>query len=117
MVRTSLEFRVFACLRWRSALTSQSPAFSLLSNHRRVSSMLTRIGIPLVAVAFFLQTAALSAQEKKKLYLDPINVKIPHISTDKTVKYDYDIVYVRAKRTGDQVHKRFFSDFSTPVTL
>jgi hypothetical protein len=72
--------------------------------------------------AFFLFAAlafvpALAAQEKKKLYLDPINVKVPHISTDKTIKYDYDIVYVRAKRAGDQVHKRFYTDFSSPVTI
>src|SRR5262249_36530493 len=51
-----------------------------------------------------------TAQEKKKeeKYLDPINVEVPHVSTDKTVKLDYDIVYVRAPRAGDKVHKRFF---------
>src|SRR5262249_3533531 len=32
-------------------------------------------------------------------------------------KYDYDIVYVRAKRAGDKVHKRFYTDFSQPVTM
>ncbi len=57
------------------------------------------------------------AQEKEKKYLDPINVKIAHFSTDKTVKLDYDIVYVRAKRAGDKIHKRFYTDFSSPVTL
>jgi hypothetical protein len=60
----------------------------------------------------------LVGQEKKpKLYLDPINVNIPHISTDPSVKYDFDIVYVRAGRAGDKVHKRFYTDFSSPVTL
>jgi hypothetical protein len=54
---------------------------------------------------------------KETLYLDPINVKIPHISTDKSVKYDFDIVYVRAQRAGDKIHKRFYTDFSAPVTL
>jgi hypothetical protein len=60
-----------------------------------------------------------TAQEKKKdeKYLDPINVEVPHVSTDKTVKLDYDIVYVRAPRAGDKVHKRFFTDFSSPVTM
>ena len=59
------------------------------------------------------------AQDKKKeeKFLDPIDTKVPHISTDKTIKYDYDIVYVRAKRAGDKVHKRFFTDFSSPVTI
>ena len=50
-------------------------------------------------------------------FLKPLNVEIPHISTDKSIKYDYDIVYVRAKRAGDKVHKRYFTDFSQPVTM
>jgi hypothetical protein len=56
-------------------------------------------------------------QEKGPKYLDPINTNVPHVSTDKGVKLDYDIVYVRAKRAGDKVHKRFFTDFSQPVTM
>src|SRR5262249_8861625 len=54
---------------------------------------------------------------KEKLYLDPINVQIPHITTDKSIRYDYDIVYVRALRDGDEVHKRWYTDFSQPVTM
>src|SRR5262245_9066431 len=57
------------------------------------------------------------AKKPADKYLDPINVEVPHITTDKTVKYDYDIVYVRAPRAGDKVHKRFFTDFSSPVTM
>src|SRR5438876_672704 len=56
-------------------------------------------------------------KEKPKLYLEPINVNIPHISTDKTVKFDYNIVYVRALRSGDKIHKRYYTDFSSPVTI
>ncbi|MSQ92980.1 MAG: hypothetical protein EXR98_00320 [Gemmataceae bacterium] len=41
-------------------------------------------------------------QKKEELFLDPIDVKVPHISTDKKVKYDYDIVYVRTPRKGDK---------------
>jgi hypothetical protein len=67
--------------------------------------------------ALLLASAAGVAGQEKKKYLDPINVTIPHISTDKSVKLDYDIVYVRAKRAGDKVHKRYYTDFSTPVTL
>jgi hypothetical protein len=59
------------------------------------------------------------AQEPRKeaKFLDPINVNVPRIQTDKSIKYDYDIVYVRAPRAGDKVHKRFFTDFSSPVTM
>jgi hypothetical protein len=71
------------------------------------------VGSLLLAV---IAAGTLTGQEKK-LYLDPINVAIPHIATDKSIKYDYDIVYVRSLRAGDKVHKRFFTDFSSPVTL
>jgi hypothetical protein len=42
-----------------------------------------------------------------QLFLQPINVNPPHISTDKTVQYDYDIVYVRAPRKGDKGRTRW----------
>jgi hypothetical protein len=47
------------------------------------------------------------APAKEQLFLDPINVNVPHISTDRTVKYDYDIVYVRAPRKGDKGRTRW----------
>jgi hypothetical protein len=71
----------------------------------------------LVVVGGLCVLPATGQTKKEKLYLDPINVKVPHISTDKTVRYDFDIVYVRAPRAGDKVHKRFYTDFSSPVTL
>jgi hypothetical protein len=43
-----------------------------------------------------------SQPAKEELFLDPINVNVPHIATDKNVKYDYDIVYVRTPRKGDK---------------
>src|SRR4029453_13013959 len=57
------------------------------------------------------------AQDREPLFTSPINVIVPHISTDKSVAYDYEIVYVRADRAGDEKHKRFFTDFSQPVTM
>src|SRR5439155_20477567 len=70
-------------------------------------------------LALLLASAPLAAQDRKneEKYLDPLDVVVPHISTDKSVKYDYDIAYVRAPRAGDKVHKRFYTDFSSPVTL
>jgi hypothetical protein len=75
------------------------------------------LGAALLAALAAVPTVGQAQKEKPKLYLDPINVTIPHIATDKSVKYDFDIVYVRARRAGDKVHKRFFTDFSSPVTL
>jgi len=39
---------------------------------------------------------------QEQLYLDPIDVNPPPISADKLIRYDYDIVYVRAPRRGDK---------------
>ena len=58
-----------------------------------------RLPILISLLAGVLASAALPAQQQEKLYLGPLNVDPPHISTDKSVKYDYDIVYVRAPRT------------------
>ena len=49
-----------------------------------------------------LLTSASSQEQKQKLYLDPIDVNPPPIKSDKAIKYDFDIVYVRAPRFGDQ---------------
>ena len=79
--------------------------------------MMRRLSLLVLPLAMFALPLDGQEKEKEKLYLDPINVTIPHISTDKSVKYDYDIVYVRARRAGDKIHKRFFTDFSSPVTM
>lgn len=51
------------------------------------------------------------------LFNAPVNITVPHISSDPSVRWDYDIVYVRAQRAGDETHKRFYTDFSQPVTM
>ena len=57
------------------------------------------------------------AEDREPRFTNVINLAVPHIATDKSVRYDYDIVYVRAARSGDKVHKRFYTDFSQPVTM
>jgi len=52
-----------------------------------------------------------------KLFKEKLDVQVPHIKTDKLIKYDYDIVYVRAGRAGDKIHKRYYTDFSQPITM
>ena len=61
--------------------------------------------------------ASCQAQAQDKLFRNVIDVNVPSISSDKSIRYDYDIVYVRARRAGDEIHKRFYTDFSTPVTM
>ncbi len=46
----------------------------------------------------------------------PINVNPPHFSTDRSVKLDYDIVYVRAPRKGDGIGTNW-PEISNPVFM
>src|SRR5215813_3136310 len=47
------------------------------------------LGLLFVPVAVNLRSERVLAADKQRLRVD-----VPHISTDKSVKYDYDIVYV-----------------------
>jgi hypothetical protein len=67
--------------------------------------------------ALLLAASAHGREPKEPLFLNNIGVEVPPIASDKSVRFDYDIVYVRARRAGDKVHKRFYTDFSQPVTL
>src|SRR5262249_19744079 len=49
-------------------------------------------------VILTITTSLFGQQQKTPLFLGPIDINPPPIATDKTVKYDYDIVYVRAPR-------------------
>src|SRR5262245_20291583 len=72
--------------------------------------------LPVLAAGLFAVTAVGQPKPEAK-FLDPLDVQVPHVSTDPELKLNYDIVYVRAKRAGDTVHKRYFTDFSQPVTM
>jgi len=47
------------------------------------------------------------AHAQQKLYPEPINMAVPSIDSDEAVKYDYDIVYVRAPRKGDKTRTKW----------
>jgi hypothetical protein len=79
--------------------------------------MKVRLALGMIFFAAIAAIPAADTAKKDQLYLDAIDVNVPDISTDKAVKYDYDIVYVRALRAGDKVHKRYYTDFSQPVTM
>ncbi len=50
-------------------------------------------------------------QDGQRLYKEPIDVNVPHVSTDASVKWDYDIVYVRVPRQGGKQHPLFAEVF------
>src|SRR2546423_13188663 len=47
----------------------------------------------------------------------PFNIAIPKVSTDATIKYDYDIVYVRTPRKGNKPHSSRWPDASLPLNV
>jgi hypothetical protein len=47
----------------------------------------------------------------------PFNVEVPKISTDPTIKYDYDIVYVRTPRKGNAPHSSRWPDATLPLNV
>jgi hypothetical protein len=65
-------------------------------------------------------TAPLTAQGVKALYdqrfPDPIDLNVPHISTDKSIQYDFDIVYVRVPRQGDDKGSKW-AEIAHPVAM
>src|SRR5262249_28335818 len=82
------------------------------------ASMRPRTALALLAFGLALAVLPAAGQTAREpRFLDPLDVKVPHISSDKDIVYDYDIVYVRARRAGDKTHKRYYTDFSQPVTM
>ena len=57
--------------------------------------------LALAAAVAALAAAVAPADDKEPLFPERLNVNPPPISSDKTVRYDYDIVYVRVPRKGD----------------
>jgi hypothetical protein len=55
--------------------------------------------------------------QDEPLFEKALDVQVPPITKDGSIRYDYDIVYVRAGRAGDEIHKRYYTDFSSPVTI
>ncbi|HKD35260.1 MAG TPA: hypothetical protein VKB78_00625, partial [Pirellulales bacterium] len=74
------------------------------------------LGLAAILAFATLSSIAVGADEKEELYPAPIDLKIPHISTDKSITYDYDIVYVRAPRHGDEARSHW-TDISNPWVM
>jgi hypothetical protein len=64
----------------------------------------------------FAQKPAGEQKPEARLYRDPLNMEPPHITKDRTVKYDYDIVYVRTPRKHADGKSRW-SEVGDPRTV
>src|SRR5262245_54037615 len=69
----------------------------------------------IVVLAVLLLSGFLALGQEEKA-LTAIDVHPRPIAADKTVKYDYDIVYVRAPRYGDEKRAQW-ADFSDPLRM
>src|SRR5438132_26731 len=58
-----------------------------------------------------------SSLEGKAKSKGPFNIVVPKVSTDPTIKYDYDIVYVRTPRKGNAPHSSRWADASLPLNV
>lgn len=59
---------------------------------------------------------ALAQKLPDKRYTEALNMNPPHIKTDKSVRYDFDIIYVRAPRAGDKVASKW-AEVGDPRTM
>lgn len=57
-----------------------------------------------------------AAAEAPRLYPDPIRMDVPDVTSDASVKYDYDIVYVRAPRKGDKTNTKW-AEIVSPTNM
>jgi hypothetical protein len=76
--------------------------------------MKTVVG-PLFALSFLLiGTLSLTGKPNSK---GPFNIDVPRITSDPTIKYDYDIVYIRTPRKGNAPHSSRWPDASLPLNV
>ena len=68
----------------------------------------------LVFAAVALTTLAAETVDTKQKYLEPIDVEPKPLASDKNVKIDYDIVYVKAPRKGDK-GRTVWADIAHPA--
>src|SRR5215470_12963731 len=82
------------------------------------TSLKTRTGTILVlgvllSILPWLTTGQAAKPDRKSAF----NITIPKVSTDPSIKYDYDIVYVRTPRKGNAPHSSRWPDASLPLNV
>src|SRR5690242_11039944 len=74
----------------------------------------TILGLGLLLGILPWQTNSLAEKPNSK---GPFNIVVPKVSTDSSIKYDYDIVYVRTPRKGNAPHSSRWADASLPMNV
>jgi hypothetical protein len=65
-------------------------------------------------VGTLLLTDSLAGKPNRK---GPFNIDVPKVSTDATIQYDYDLVYIRTPRKGNAPHSSRWPDASLPLNV
>src|SRR5688572_19291798 len=74
----------------------------------------TSVALGVLSCALLWQTQNLEGKPNGK---GPFNVAVPKVSTDPTIKYDYDIVYVRTPRKDNKAHSSRWPDATLPLNV
>ena len=67
-------------------------------------------------LALWITATACQAQQQPKQFVGPLNMDVPHVGTDNSVKYDFPIVYVRAPRRSPDGKSRW-AEVGDPRTM
>lgn len=78
--------------------------------------MIKRCCIEVAVVLFLSLSMELAPAPAAEQYARPLNMQVPHVSSDASVKLDYSIVYVRAPRFGDGKNTRW-AEVGDPTRL
>src|SRR5204862_4476105 len=77
-----------------------------------LAGMISAVGFLLLSLLW--QTNSVEGRPDAK---GPFNIVVPKVTTDPTIKYDYDIVYVRTPRKGNAPHSSRWPDTSLPLNV
>src|SRR5262245_55028095 len=72
------------------------------------------VALSILLASMLLLTGSLTGKPNSK---GPFNIVVPKVSTDATIKYDYDIVYIRTPRKGNAPHSSRWPDASLPLNV
>jgi hypothetical protein len=67
-------------------------------------------------ILLFACSIGMAADVADQRFPEPLSLDVPHISSDRTVEYDFSIVYVRVPRKGDDVGSKW-AEIAHPVLL
>ncbi|MFT5523502.1 MAG: hypothetical protein ACI9HK_001449 [Pirellulaceae bacterium] len=103
-----------SCISPDSTDAVAKPQFQLAATCFGEHKLTQSMALILVLVSTY--SVSIAADEDSKRYPDPIDLKVPHISSDSSVKLDYPLVYVRVPRKGNDASSKW-AEIAHPVQM